>query len=347
MNSGKPTIDNCIDCHAKAGGGNNVKHGDIAMNLANTTKEFDVHMGTDTVAQYVCVDCHDVKRDGNGKPISHGIGGMPYHSVDEGNMKDCVDCHGSAEARHAAYPVSGIIETHPRLACQVCHIPTIARHTPTKTEWYWNTAGDLDRGVEYDPDFLSMEIPIYDKMKGSFVWKKNVRPELRYFNGTWTKALIGNGQDRFESEPAVLGAPVGDYTDPEAMIYPFKKMIGNQPGNPDFEGDKLILVPHLFGTAGGPNPYWGNWNWDLALDDAAQITGQPYTPGSFDPDTWFISTEMYLSVNHEVAPKEQAYGVCQDCHGGGQIDWTALGYSCEGDGCNPDPTADGDRPVIR
>ena len=183
-------------------------------------------------------------------------------------------------------------------------------------------------------------------MKGSFVWKRNVRPELRYFNGTWTKALIGNDQDKFDSEPVVLGAPVGDYTDPTAMIYPFKKMIGNQPGNPDYEGQKLILVPHLFGTAGGPNAYWGNWNWDLALDDAAQITGQPYELGSFDPDTWFISTEMYLSVNHEVAPRDQAYGDCTDCHGGDQIDWAALGYSCEGDGCSPDPTADGDRPAI-
>ena len=54
---GNPTIDNCIDCHAKAGGGDNVKHGDIAMNLANTTREYDVHMGTDG-ADLDCVACH-------------------------------------------------------------------------------------------------------------------------------------------------------------------------------------------------------------------------------------------------------------------------------------------------
>jgi len=130
---------------------------------------------------------------------------------------------------------------------------------------------------------------------------------------------------------------VGSYDDGVSKIYPFKKMIGNQVADPVA---KRILVPHLFGTAGGPNPYWGNWNWDLALQDAAAKTGQPYTPGSFDPNTWFVNTVMYLTVNHEVAPKEDAYGMngdCGDCHLSGQIDWTALGY----DG---DPTQGGTRP---
>ena len=38
---------------------------------------------------------------------------------------------------------------------------------------------------------------------------------------------------------------------------------------------------------------------------------------------------MFLSVNHEVAPAEMAYGTnsCDDCHLEGQIDWSLLGYS--------------------
>ena len=320
MNGGKPTIGNCIDCHAKAGGGDNVKHGDIAMNLKNTTKEFDVHMGTDSVPKYVCVDCHDVRRDGNGKPVSHGIGGMPYHSVDEGNMKDCADCHGAAEARHAGTSVELVVNTHTRLACQVCHIPTIARHTPTKTEWYWEDAGTfLDPAPPADPD---TGLPSWDNMKGSFNWERNVRPELRYFKGKWTKAIIGVA-DTYEEEPVVLGAPVGDYHDPDVMIYPFKKMIGNQIANTT---TKNIMVPHLFGTAGGDNPFWGTWDWSLAVQDAAAITGQAYDPATDTLD--FVSTEMYLSVNHEVAPKEMAWGFngCNDCHFEDQIDWEALGW---------------------
>ncbi|MBT8110500.1 MAG: hypothetical protein KJO27_07220, partial [Gammaproteobacteria bacterium] len=142
MNSGVPTIDNCIDCHAKAGGGDNVKHGDLSLSLANTTRDFDVHMGTDG-ADYECVACHKVERDGDKKLVSHGIGGMPYHSVDEGDMQQCEDCHLSRLTQHINTTVEQIInfEGHDRLACQACHIPTFARNQSTKTEWYWAEAG--------------------------------------------------------------------------------------------------------------------------------------------------------------------------------------------------------------
>jgi octaheme c-type cytochrome (tetrathionate reductase family) len=337
----KPTIKNCIGCHAKAGGGDNVKHGDLALSLVNTTREFDVHMGTDG-ANVDCVFCHAVKKDSSENVIDHGIGGMPYHSVDEGDMQTCEGCHGDANSRHAGKPVEAVITSHPMLACQVCHIPTFARQTPTKTEWYWEDAGDVPRGVEYDPSFDYGEngVPVYDFMKGSFVWQNNVRPTLRYFDGKWDRFIIG-ANDKFTGTPTpeapvALGEPSADYTTAGAKIYPFKKMIGNQPADAN---NNTVLVPHLFGTKGGPNPYWGNWNWDLALQDGALYTGQTYS-GAYQ----FVPTVMYLTVNHEVAPKEQAYGYtgntsCGDCHNGGQIDWTELGWTDE-----PPPFGTGTRP---
>ena len=332
----RPTIDNCIFCHANAGGGNNVKHGDLAMSLANTTREYDVHMGTDSVPKYVCVDCHEVKKDADGKLLSHGIGGMPYHSVDEGNMKQCDDCHGNVASIHAGTSVELTINNHATLACQVCHIPTFARNNETKTEWYWEDAGDVARGVEKDP---VTDLPVYDPKKGSFVWAKNVRPTLRYFDGTWNKAIIGvtDGYTAAgtPADPVVLGEPVGAYDDGKSMIYPFKKMIGNQIANTT---TKTIMVPHLFGTAGGPNPYWGNYDWSLAVQDAAAVTGQAYDPAT---DTLgFVNTAMYLTVNHEVAPKEEAYGFngdCNDCHFENKLDWTELGW-------DKDPVEGGTRP---
>ncbi len=317
MNSGVPTIDNCIDCHAKAGGGDNVKHGDLSMSLADTTRDFDVHMGTDG-ADFECVACHQVKRDNDGNMLSHGIGGMPYHSVDEGVMKQCDDCHGDRFNIHVGTTVENTVTFHDTLACQVCHIPTFARNTSTKVEWYWAEAGQNIDPIPVDP---ATGRPTYDKKKGTFVWANDVRPTLRYFNGKYEKFLIGDN-DVFTSLPAVLANPVGEYTDPDAMIYPFKKMIGNQPA--DANTDK-ILVPHLFGGAGGPNAYWGKYDWNLALQDGSDVTGQGYT-GAFT----FVDTEMYLSVNHEVAPKEMAYGMdghCDDCHFSDQIDWGALSWS--------------------
>ena len=323
LNSGKPTIDNCIFCHANAGGGDNVKHGDLAMSLANTTSEYDVHMGMDG-GDLECVDCHAVQRDLDGNLLSHGIGGMPYHSVDEGEMRGCGDCHGSAANIHAGLPVAVTVESHPTLACQVCHIPAIARQRSTKTEWYWDTAGELRDPILPDPNDPTR--PSFDRKKGDFVWAFDVRPTLRRFNGTWEKTVIGvndtyaDGQGTPEN-PIVLGAPVGSRDD--GMIYPFKKMIGNQPADVGFQ---RILVPHLFGTAGGPTPFWGNWDWVAALTEGAVATEQP-----FSGEVGFVYTEMYLSVNHEVAPPEMAYGYdnggCTDCHFSNQIEWTALGWT--------------------
>jgi len=336
VGEGSPTIDNCIFCHANAGGGDNVKHGDLSMSLANTTFEYDVHMGTaDSGGQdFECIRCHEVKRDADEKLLSHGIGGMPYHSVEEGEMKQCGDCHGDRANIHAGYPVQFTVEIHPTLACQVCHIPTFARNTSTKTAWYWEDAGPTN-----EPDVITEEFgrPNWDVMKGTFVWEKNVRPTLRYFNGKYRKALL-KVNDKYTSldEPAVLAEPVGDHTDPEAMIYPFKKMIGNQPADAD-PANRTILVPHLFGTAGGPTPFWPNYNWDLALEEGALAAGQTYSG-----DFLFVDTVMYLSVNHEVAPKEEAYGMgggdgCTDCHFGAPIDWTELGWT-------NDPLDGGTRP---
>jgi octaheme c-type cytochrome (tetrathionate reductase family) len=332
--SGRPTIDNCIFCHANAGGGDNVKHGDIAMSLADTTKEYDVHMGKDGFPAFECIDCHQVKRDLDGNLLSHGIGGMPYHSVDEGVMKDCEDCHGTAANIHAGKSVEGIVtfQGHSALACQVCHIPAIARETATKTEWYWENAGTLPAEADTDP---VTGRPLWDNKKGEFVWAYDVRPSLRRFNGTWEKAIIGVNDTYAEGlgtpeSPVVLGAPVGSRED--GKIYPFKKMIGNQPAD---VGLRRILVPHLFGKAGGDNPFWGTWDWTLALAEGAEATNQP-----FSGEVGFVYTEMYLSVNHEVAPAEMAYGMdngCTDCHFGNQIEWAALGWT-------GDP-ADGGQPI--
>lgn len=327
-NEGVPTNANCIFCHAVAGGGDNVKHGDLALSLADTTQDFDVHMGKNAEGEYAldCIDCHKVDED----LFDHGIGGMPYHSVDEGDMQSCIDCHGNEAEIHVNKTVEGILSmaAHDPLACQVCHIPAIARHTSTKVEWYWEDAG---KDLPANPDPVTGR-DTFAKKKGTFVWANDVRPTLLYHDGKWNKTFIGEN-DQYTSLPAVLGAPSADYTTPGAMIYPFKKMIGNQPADLN---NQTILVPHLFGGKGGPNPFWKDFDWNLALTDGAAYAGQTYT-GAYE----FVDTVMYLSVNHEIAPAQQAYGMdgaCGDCHTVGVIDWTALGY-------DDDPILGGTRPA--
>lgn len=327
QNGGKPGRANCIGCHAKAGGGDNVKHGDLSMSMLDTTREFDVHMGTDG-GNFACVDCHGAKKDSEGGLVDHGIGGMAYHSTDEGEMRGCIDCHGDAANVHAGLSVESIVTTHTALACQVCHIPAFARDTPTKVEWLWEDAGQDVDPIPVDPVTGKAT---YDKMKGTFVWANDVAPTLRYFDGTWNRFIIGDN-DQYTTLPAVLGEPAADHTTPGAMIYPFKKMTGNQVADAN---NNTMLVPHLFGLKGGPNPYWAKYDWNLALEDGALYTGQTYS-GEYE----FVDTVMYLTVNHEIAPKEEALGMgnnCGSCHLGGQVDWSELGWT-------GDPVVDGVRP---
>ncbi len=322
-NGGVPQIINCIGCHANAGGGDNVKHGDLSTALLATTHDYDVHMGTDG-GNFTCVTCHDVKRTQTGEQLDHGIGGMPFHSVDEGGMKQCDDCHGDIVIAHQNKDMGRLFIAangnpyHERLACQVCHIPKIAQQIATKTYWDWSTAGQDIDPVPIDP--VSGR-PTYDKKKGSFTWALDVRPVLRVHDGKWNKTMI-NVNDQYASIPVVLAEPAADTSDQSAMIYPLKLMRGKQVADAN---NKTMLVPHLFGMAGGPNPYWAKYDWHLALLDGAAYTGQTYT-NAYE----FVDTEMLLSVNHEVAPGSESLGKddrCDDCHGSGQIDWASLGWA--------------------
>ena len=116
-------------------------------------------------------------------------------------------------------------------------------------------------------------------------------------------------------------------------------MTGKQPFDAT---DKTVLVPHLWGTVTGPNPYWGKYDWNLALQDASAYSATLTNYGGFQQYNGsyvFADTVMLLKVDHEVAPKEMALGRnngCGDCHLGDQIDWPALGWT-------KDPTQGGEQ----
>ncbi len=295
-----PTRANCGSCHFYAGGGDNVKHGDLSSDLVAPTREMDVHMAVDGV-NFACQNCHFTDE--------HQISGMALHHVGS-DLTDCTTCHESSGI-HDRPEIELHLDT---IACQTCHIPAFARSMPTKVEWYWDEAGQDIDPIPTD-DFGKAT---YDKKKGSFVWDMNVRPTLKWHNGKWNRMIIGVN-DTFDSTPVVMAEPVGAMDDGLSKIYPFKKMIGRQPA--DAINDR-ILVPHLFPGPAGENAFWKNFEWGPALTEGAAYAGQEYS-GEYT----FVDTVMYLAVNHEVAPKEMALD-CGDCHAGG-IDFTDLGY--EGD----------------
>jgi octaheme c-type cytochrome (tetrathionate reductase family) len=305
LHAGEPTRNNCGSCHFYAGGGDNVKHGDLSSDLIAPTRSMDVHMGVDG-GNLSCQSCH-VTTD-------HEIAGMPLHSTGAGPV-DCTTCHAPAELPGFSHEVHHL----DNVACQTCHIPAFSRSMPTKVSWLWADAGQTIDPIPLD----KYGKPTYDKKKGTFIWQQEVKPTLRWSNGKWRRMIL-NENDQYDTLPVVFAEPVGEKHVGAAKISPFKKMVGNQPAD---AVNKTMLVPHLFGLAGGANPYWAKYNWYLALQEGAAYAGQ-----TFSGDYEFVDTEMYLSVNHEIAPKEQALS-CNDCHNGG-IDFTELGYS-------GDPTSGG------
>jgi octaheme c-type cytochrome (tetrathionate reductase family) len=296
---GSPTRRNCGACHFYAGGGDNVKHGDLASTLVSPTRDQDVHMGGLDMS---CQACHTTS--------GHKIAGAYLHSVESEGTVDCTDCH-TPEGLHTNPDIDLHLDT---IACQTCHIPYIARSLPTIVEWYWKEAGQ-----DLNPAPVDEFGKPYDKKKGRQVWARNVMPTYLWYNRKTHRYMLDSG-DTTTVQPVVIARPDGSISDANAKIYPFKAMVGNQPGDAVY---KSLLTPHLFGSAAGPNAYWKAFNWELALAEGTAAAGQSYS-GQYE----WVNTVMYLGVNHEIAPKEQALG-CKDCHASisGRMDFKALGYA--------------------
>jgi octaheme c-type cytochrome (tetrathionate reductase family) len=285
---GLPTRQNCGGCHFRGGGGNAVKHGDLDETLYFPDETLDVHMGR---YDFQCIDCHRTK--------DHVIGGRSITvSVDDDHQIACTDCHSSK--LHADARINAHTET---VACQTCHIPEVAIKDATKTHWDWSQAGD-DSREESTHEYL--------KIKGSFIYEKNLKPEFIWFNGTADRYLLGDTVNENGITP--LNYPHGGIDDPNARIWPFKVHLAIQPYD---VRNKTLLQPVTSGEGG----YWHEFDWDKALRLGAEVTGMDYS-GDFG----FTATSMYWPQTHMVAPKEKALQ-CKACHcEQGCIDWEAIGY---------------------
>ena len=284
---GTPSRTNCGSCHFNGGGGNAVKHGDLDSSLFFPSEDVDVHMGR---YDFQCVDCHQSEdHQTNGYSISV--------SVDHEKEIECTNCH--SESVHGDERIGAHLDS---VACQTCHVPEGAVRDATKMNWDWSTAG---QDIPEDPHE-------YLKIKGSFVYESNFIPEYAWFNGHADRYILGDVID--PSQVTSLNVPLGDVTDPEAKIWPFKIHRGTQIYDSGFN---YLLQPKTVGEGG----YWTAFDWDLAAQLGSEAAGMEYS-GEYG----WADTDMYWSLTHLVAPKEEALQ-CVDCHSdNGRMDWEALGY---------------------
>ena len=104
-------------------------------------------------------------------------------------------------------------------------------------------------GVDH---FLAVIQEIVDTMKGEFRWAKNVKPEYFWYNGSIKHLTV---QDKIDpSKPVALAEAVGDPSDPNSRIFPFKVHRGKLPYD---KVNKTMTILHLFPKAKDDSAaYW-------------------------------------------------------------------------------------------
>jgi octaheme c-type cytochrome (tetrathionate reductase family) len=293
---GSPTRKNCGTCHFYGGGGDGVKHGDLDTSLVKPNKALDVHMGVDG-QNFDCIRCHTTER--------HNIAGRiytaPAYTDRKSLVEDDLTSKITCESCHTALPhktESKANDHTDKVACQSCHIPMFARVNPTKMSWDWSQSGNTKDGKPYKTKgaFGKYE---YLSIKGKMEWKKNVEPEYYWFNGS-IKSLTAS--DPIDPSGTVrLSYPMGDRSDENARIFPFKTHRGVQPYD---KIHKTLLAPIL----GGNDGYWKTLDWQKALTKGSKALDLPYS-GEFD----FVDTTYVFPTTHMVAPKDNVVA-CKECH---------------------------------
>ena len=287
VNITKPSKDKCLDCHTRAGGGNNFKRGDIEEAHRNATASFDVHLAPKAAggAGLECLDCHTSS--------GHRIAGrgVDLRERDLPDKVECSRCHSAAPHDDAR------LDRHAkRLACQSCHAPTFAKVAPTDMVRDWSLPGDLN--------------PVTKLWEPHMTMASHVTPEYRFFDGTTEFYQFGDPAQPGPSGRIVMAGPRGAITTPGAKIIPVKHHLGRQPIDPATRR----LLPLKIGI------FFSTGDVATAVAEGARALGWTYSGHEF------ADTERFMGIFHEIAPADDAVA-CASCHGGGRMDFAALGYA--------------------
>ena len=305
----RPNNATCVSkCHAKAGGSDGAKRGDIASNMVDPPTTVDVHLSSAGAAKLTCTSCHA----GTGHQIPGR--GNDMRGEDIGAViKKCVDCHPAyATTGHGTSTTNRAAANRhvAKVDCTSCHIDSFGKGVSTEMsrDWkkpVWNPAGCEGQGAW-----------VGEEVRGS-----NVIPEYRFWNKTsWV--YDRNGRSGLTTDlidgGLAMSYPLGSMAD--GKLYPFKVHTSNSPVD-DSSGKTNFDVLSMF--------------MDGCFDKAA-VSGLAFIKES-GAYTWKTNKAFQL-ITHGVAPKTTA-NTCSKCHSG-TIDTSTvskldkLGYK------TPKPTSD-------
>lgn len=363
-----PTRQNCGVCHFYAGGGDNVKL--MGSALRDPDESVDVHMGRKMhCAGCHAEPGHNFKGAGIHTPANWARasceechGATPH--AGKFTAGATIDRHTDAIACQTCH-----IPTFARAQFAKMNWDWSTLGDKSRGTNGVETAAVNDLG-QPDPAGTSVVVFDYIKgdflwqrnVKPAYAWYNGGMTHVTAMDkGSFT---VETGLTTADADRITLGMPLGGPSDPAAKIHPFKLMRGRQPVYVD-GASSFVVVPSLFGPAGmwgiiqsagyTYDPATGNYTapnaavpvvtptpladlWGTVLANGAIKAGQvPSGTPAFarwdgvNPGYDWRYTKLYMDLNHEVAPKGQAFGAagCGDCHSPTPvIDFQALGYAC-------------------
>jgi len=280
-----PERSNCLQCHAKAGGGDAVKRGDLALASADTTDvQYDVHMAV-SAGDLNCRECHIFRRHkfaGKGSDI---------RPTDLDIKIACSACHTNKN-KNNGHSSSTISRHVSRVACQTCHIPYYAKDANDSVA---TEATEIHRTWLSTSSLVAPFHP--DSTKAN-----NLIPKYRFWNRYSENYLLG---DVVQYDSSTGGFPTSrpeGFVDDDALdskLYPFKFKTAEQPILN--ETDQLIALDTKI--------YFETADPDLAtttgLVNMGYVGNEAYR--------WVI-TDTFQLLNHQISPASEALR-CSDCHG--------------------------------
>lgn len=295
----QPTRENCLKCHANAGGGDGVKRGDLSMaTITNANSNFDVHMNT-SGSDLDCQSCHVFQ---NHKTIGKGSDLRPTDDITRGSEVSCTTCHTGKDGS-SGHSTTKINDHVARVACQTCHIPVYAKvATETHRDWTSHKGGIDGPGHPYTETMA------------------NLTPEYKFWNRLSNNALLGDDAGAYSTS-----TPEGDVTD--GKLYPFKYKTALQPMTTnDHRLIALDTYEYLKGS-GDVNlaiekglvamHYAANTNYEWVTTDTYQLLNHGISPssGALQCSNCHGSTnrmDLQNDLGYELKADEAI--VCSQCH---------------------------------
>ena len=308
----KPVKSNCLQCHAKGGGGDALKRGDLALiNGTTTDRNYDVHMAS-TGANLTCQQCHTY--------TNHHVAGRgsDLRPTDSTVAIGCSTstCHSTKTSLTTSHTSADISHHVGRVACQTCHIPTYGKQAADAV--LNTTTGFGDQKTETDRTWVTPEWSVANnRWEPTVVKSNNLKPVYAFFDGTsWAYDL----HDVAVIDPTTgnykISRPNGGINTANTKLYPFKYKTSTQPMHT--ASGKLIALNTsvYFKTADVAGAI------QSGLTNMGLPAGDAYT---------MVKADEYQMLNHTVSPKANALQ-CAACHGttsvpATQMNLKSMGYT--------------------